>query len=224
MFVDQLKKAFGFGPQITAEEEIQQFIDGLRSMSNEDIGIILAVATVVRVNLEDQKHLPMGIYGNSQLPPPQVLMNKMMDMAKVARHFDRLGQTTDAVATVVVLNTLRCLNAGELRKLGRGIWIELVRGIPHVEKALLEGEQNKGEPFPKRVWSEYTVIPAGLEPEGMAQKPDQSAKDAIQNTVQYPAEKPARKSIRKTTSKIPTGGRTQKKATWPKAPKNPPNA
>jgi len=225
LFVDQLKKAFGFGPQVTAEEEIQQFINGLRSMSNEDIGIILAVATVVRVNLEDQNHLPMGIYSNCELPPPQVLTNKMVDMAKVARHFDRLGQTTDAVATVAVLNTLRCLNAGELRPLGRGIWTELVRGIPDVEKALLEGEQNKGEPFPKRVWSEYTMIPAGLEPCGMAQKPIQgAAQGVVQNTVQDPAEKPTQKTPRKSNSKIPSSGRVRKKSIWSKTPKNPPNA
>ncbi|MEE2760481.1 MAG: hypothetical protein VYE18_03460, partial [Pseudomonadota bacterium] len=166
-----------------------------------------------------------GIYGNSELPPPQVLMNTMVEMAKVARHFDRLGQTTDAVATVAVLNTLRCLNAGELRPLGRAIWSELVRGIPDVKKALLEGEKNRSEPFPKRVWSEYTMIPAGLEPDGMVKIPVQDAAEyCSQNTVQNFAEKPGQKTKRKTNSKIPFSGRARKKSIWPKAPKNPPNA
>ena len=193
MLLVQLKKAFGLSPKITAEEEITRFTEGLRSMSDEDMGIILAVATVVRVNLEDQKHLPVGIYDNAQLPAPNALMKKMVDMAKVARHFDRLGQSTDAVATVAVLNTLRCLNSAELRHLGRGIWAEMARGLPHVEKAFHEGESNKGEPFPKRVWKEYTKVPVGLEPKGAA----------------------------KSSSKIPSGGKPDKKAaTWPKSPPN----
>lgn len=196
--MDQLKKAFGFAPKITAEEEIIRFTEGLGTMTDEDLGIILAVATVVRVNLEDQNHLPVGIYRNAPLPPPQILMKKMIDLAKVARHFDRLGQTTDAVAAVAVLNTLRCLNAAELRHLGRGIWAELARGTPHVERALKKGERNRDEPFPKRVWTEYKIIPAGMEPG---------------------------KGAPKTPSKIPPsksqGGKPGKKAaTWPKSPPN----
>ncbi|MBT3553696.1 MAG: hypothetical protein HOO19_02335 [Rhodospirillaceae bacterium] len=196
--MDQLKKAFGFGPKITAEDEIRQFVEGLRSMTDEDMGIILAVATVVRVNLEDQNHLPVGVYANAQLPAPQILMKKMVDLAKVARHFDRLGQTTDAVAAVAVLNTLRCLNTAELRHLGRGIWAELARGTPYVENALAEGERNRDDPFPKRVWKEYKIIPSGLEPG---------------------------KGASKTSSKIPTsksedGNPVKKAATWPKSPPN----
>ncbi len=198
MLLDQLKKAFGLSPKITAEEEINRFTEGLRSMSDEDMGIILAVATVVLVNLEDQKHLPVGIYDNAQLPAPNVLMKKMVDMAKVARHFDRLGQTTDAVATVAVLNTLRCLNSAELRHLGRGIWAEMARGLPHVEKALREGESNKGEPFPKRVWKEYTKVPVGLEP----------AKGAAKSSSKIPSSKSQR------------GAQKKKAATWPKSPPN----
>lgn len=198
MLIDQLKKAFGFGPKLTAEEEISQFVEGLRSMTDEDMGIILAVATVVRVNLEDQNHLPVGIYGNAQLPPQQILMSKMVDLAKVARHFDRLGQTTDAVAAVAVLNTLRCLNSAELRHLGRGIWAELARGTPHVKKALAEGERNRDDPFPKRVWKEYQIIPSGLEP----------GKRASKNTSKIPS------------SKSEDGNLDKKAATWPKSPPN----
>jgi hypothetical protein len=194
LLIDLLKKAFGFAPKLTAEEEIKSFIEGLRTMSDEDMGIILAVATVVRVNLEDQKHLPIGIYDNAKLPPPNVLMNKMVDMAKVARHFDRLGQTTDAVATVAVLNTLRCLNAAELRHLGPGIWAEMGRGTPHVKRALVEGERSKGAPFPKRVWKEYTKVPVGLKPS---------------------------KGAARSASKIRSGGARKKKVvTWPKSPPN----
>ena len=194
MLLDQIKNAFGFRKPLTAEEEIGRFIEGLASMTDADLGVILAVATVIRVNMEDQNHLPTGIYENSKLPPAQILAGKMVDLAKVARHFDRLGQTTDAVAAVAVLNTLRCLNAAELRHLGRDIWVQLGRGVAHVEKALKEGEANKGEPFPKRVWTEYAKVPAGLE----------SAKRAS-----------------KKSSKIRAGRKPRKKvATWPKSSPN----
>ena len=198
MLMDQLKKAFGLGPKLTAEEEILRFTEGLGSMTDEDMGIILAVATVVRVNLEDQNHLPTGIYDNAQLPPASVLMGKMVDLAKVARHFDRLGQTTDAVAAVAVLNTLRCLNAPELRHLGRGIWAEMARGTPYVKKALAEGERNKGEPFPKRVWKEFAKVPKGFEPLTGGGK----------------------SSSKIPSSKSQSGKPVKKAATWPKSPPN----
>ena len=198
MLLDQLKKAFGFNKPLTAEEEIRRFIDGLALMTDADLGVILAVATVIRVNMEDQNHLPKGIYEDSKLPPPHILADKMIDLAKVARHFDRLGQTTDAVAAVTVLNTLRCLNAAEFRHLGRAIWVQLGRGVAHVEKALKEGEANKGEPFPKRVWTEYAKVPAGLK-----------------------AAKRTSKKSSKNPSKIRAGGKPRKKvATWPKSPPN----
>lgn len=133
-------------------------------MTDEDMGVLIAVATVIRVNLEDQNHLPKGFFENSKLPPPQVLSKNILDLAKLARHFERLGQTTDAIAAIAVLNTVRCLNGAELRGLGCQMWTELARGMPFVERALSDGEAKKGEPFPKRVWSEWKKLPAGLEP------------------------------------------------------------
>jgi hypothetical protein len=213
LLFDEIKKAFGFGPKLTAEEELRRFVEGLRSMTDEDLGIILAVATVIRVNMEDQKQLPMGIYEKSKLPAPHELMLKMVDLAKVARHFDRLGQTTDAVAAVAVLNTLRCLNAAEFRRLGRAIWVQLARGMPHVEKALVEGESNRGEPFAKRVWSEWSKIPAGLESTKGASNIPASRPSAI------PASNPASNST-SNPSKNSGGKPPIKAATWPKMPPN----
>jgi len=33
------------------------------------------------------------------------------------------------------------------------------RGMPHGEMALKQGEEEKGEPFLKRVWQEWQIVP-----------------------------------------------------------------
>ena len=56
-------------------------IDEHRSFKRGDIDRLTNFILVIRVNMEDQNHLPMGIYENSELPPPHILTSKMVDLA-----------------------------------------------------------------------------------------------------------------------------------------------
>ena len=148
----------------SSRKEVQRYLTGLVSMGDEDLGIIVAVATVVRVNMEMEGFLPENLYFSSHLPPADELGKYQMELNKLARDFNKMKQPTDAVATIALSYSLRCLNMPELRDLGRGIWAELSRGFPHVEEKLRDGEKLKDEKFPKRVWDEWQKIPTGLEP------------------------------------------------------------
>ena len=149
---------------VSRGHELSNFIAGLESMTDDDLAIIVAVATVVRVNMEDKGFLPQGLFFGNDMPPAADLGRYQIDIIKVVKQFNRRRQPTDAMATMVLAHSLRCLFTPELRAEGRTIWRELSRGFAAAEQALGDGEIKKGESFPRRVWRELEKIPLGLEP------------------------------------------------------------
>lgn len=144
-------------------KELEDFVAGLKALDDRDIGTIVAVATVIRVNMETHNVIAEGTFGDTTLPSTETLGLYQMEINKLARKFARMGLATDSTAAMIWSYTLRCLNVPELRPLGRAMWAELGRGFSHVEAALHKGEAEKGEPFPERVWSEWRIVPAGFQ-------------------------------------------------------------
>lgn len=147
-------------------KEVQRFIDSLRDLNDTDMGVVLAVTTVIRVNMQKETLLPKDIYTAKTLPPAGQLGRFQLDLNKLAGQFNKRGQPTDALGTLVISYSLRCLNVPEFRHLGSEMWTELKRGYASVETALVDGEETKGEKFPKGVWKAWQEIPVGLEPSG----------------------------------------------------------
>ena len=144
-------------------KEIGKFNAGLKAMSDEDIGTLIAVATVIRINFETNDVIPEGVFEEGPLPSVEAIGSYQLRINKVARQFRKMGLETDSGGAMVWSYTLRCLNVPELRPLGVEMWSQLRRGFPHVEDALRQGEKEKGEPLPGRVWSVWKRIPAGFE-------------------------------------------------------------
>ena len=148
----------------SSRKAVQDYVNGLRQMTDEDLGIILAVSTVIRVNMENEGYLPKGLYADQALPTPSELGRYQMDLNKLVRDFNKMRHHTDAVGTLLISYSLRCLNVPAVRDLGQIMWAEMQRGLPYGEAALKNGEEEKGEPFPARAWQEWQQIPVGLEP------------------------------------------------------------
>ena len=165
MIFDWLKKAFDNKARNSSLREVTGFIDGLRSMTDEDMGVVIAVATVIRVSMEEEGFLPKGLFKEPKMPSSSAFGRHQMDLNKLVLQFNKLGQPTDGVGALVISYSLRCLNVPDLRECGRDMWEVLARGFPHAERALRDGEEAKGEPFPKQVWREWRTIPMGLGPE-----------------------------------------------------------
>ena len=161
---DWLAKAFRYDPVDASRREINKFIEGLESMSDEDLGVVVAVATVIRVDLEEKGHIPEHLFGDTQLPPPKELNRVQFALQDLVRQFNQMQQHTDAVATLAIAYSVRCLNVPDMRAPGRYMWEILARGFPHAEKVLKTGEENRDEPLPQRVWEEWQQVPSGLEP------------------------------------------------------------
>jgi len=154
------------GPaQKSAAKEVTRFIAGLRKTPDRDLGVIVGIAAVIRINMEIHGVIPERIFQTDTLPSAQELGVMQMRINEAARQFTKMGQAADATGAMVWSYSLRCLNITELRPLGREMWGELKRGFPHAEEALDEGQERVGKPFEARVWEEWAMIPLGLEPE-----------------------------------------------------------
>lgn len=149
----------------SAAKDVQRFIDGLRRTPDRDLGVIVGIAAVIRVNMETHEVIPEGIFQQDTLPTTRELGMMQMRINRLAGQFTKMRQAADATGAMIWSYSLRCLNIGEMRPLGREMWAELQRGFPHAEEALDEGEERKGEKFNPRVWAEWAMIPVGLEPE-----------------------------------------------------------
>ncbi len=148
----------------SSRKALLDYIGGLKQMTDQDLGVVLAVSTVIRINMENEGYLPQGLYSDQTLPTANELGRYQIDLNKLVRDFNKMRQHTDAVGALLITYSLRCLNVPEIRDLGRDIWAEIGRGLPHCEAALTQGEKEKGEALPKRVWQEWQQIPVGLEP------------------------------------------------------------
>lgn len=146
-----------------SEAELKAFVEKLGRLGDRDVAVILAVATAVRVNMEENGLLPAGIFDADTLPEAEALARYQISINKVVGQFERLGKPLDAAGARVWSYSLRALNVGGLRPRGRALWAELARGFPHVEAALGEGEVERGDAFPERVWAECRRVPLGLE-------------------------------------------------------------
>jgi len=142
--------------------EVEKLVTALKGMGDKDLGAIVAIATVLRVNFESHDVLAIDVFGDSPLPSAEDLGRYQLEINRLSRQFRKMGLASDAAAAMVWSYTLRCLNVPELRPLGLEMWVELKRGFPHVEDALKVGEEEKGEPFPARVWAEWTFVPVGF--------------------------------------------------------------
>jgi hypothetical protein len=165
MIKEWLRAAVGNRALEKSTREVTGFVEGLEAMTVRDIGVVVAVANVVRVNMENHGVLPEGLLWEGALPSAEELGEYQLQLNKLARDFARKGLGEDSAAAMVWSYSLRSLNVPYLRPLGRRLWAALERGFPHVEAALKQGETEKGEPFDNRVWEEWRKIPVGLEPE-----------------------------------------------------------
>jgi len=144
-------------------KEIEKFIAGLEALKDEEIGDMVAIATVIRVNFETHGVIVEGVFTDDPLPSVEVLGGYQLEINRISRQFRKMGLAADSAAAMVWSYTLRCLNVHELRPLGNRMWSELRRGFPYVEEALKKGEAEKGETFPARVWDEWNLTPTGFE-------------------------------------------------------------
>ncbi|PPR71689.1 MAG: hypothetical protein CFH03_01938 [Alphaproteobacteria bacterium MarineAlpha3_Bin2] len=125
----------------SSTKEVDKFVTALKGLGDRDLGAIVAIATVLRINFESHDILARDVFGDGTLPSTETLGRYQLEINRLSRQFRKMGLASDATAAMIWSYTLRCLNVPELRPLGVEMWVELKRGFPHVEEALEIGRR-----------------------------------------------------------------------------------
>lgn len=146
------------------EEEMVRWTKMLKGMSAEEIGFLIASATVLRFKLTHSGYLPAEAL-NLGLERDAFQMDLVpMKLTRLVKDFQHNNELGEAAAAMVWLHSVRALNDGELRYSGRLMWEELTRGFPEAhgkfkDLCLLSKGKLKEE-----LADHLYFIPVGLEP------------------------------------------------------------
>jgi len=130
LLVGWLDRKIGKWASGKQKKELGEFLNRLRAMDGEELGLVVACATDRRHLLEAQGHMvsdPIVYVAEN----PQFLAQ----LSQVTVEYQRQGRLVLAAAMMVWVHTLRAGLQGELRPYGRDMWRELQRGFPYVEEA-----------------------------------------------------------------------------------------
>lgn len=140
------------------KKELQEFIGKLNVLDSDDIGMVVAMATHYKNQLEQDGH-------NVSDPIVYCSINHFfaLDLSRYIKGLQKIGRFQDAAALMVWLHTIRGSGAGclELRGLGREMWKELSRGFSYVEEKKDALEELTGEPVNIESYQEF---PKGFTP------------------------------------------------------------
>lgn len=140
----------------TQQREMQSFVDQLAVMDGVEIGLLLAVATHMRNQLEDEGKMLMDPIATIPIDPSPILMLRGM-----ITEYQKVRSMNDAAAAMVWLHTMRVGARHELRGTARTMWRELSRGMPHVGSASADVYRITGQ-FPRTYG--HDEFPKGLTP------------------------------------------------------------
>ena len=145
-----------------ALKDIERFLLILKGQDNNDKAMLLAIATVIRINLRNSGQLPQAILNLEASESDHA--NAQIFVANLVKLYQKIDQKADAAGAMVWLHSLRCQGYPELRLKGREVWAELSKGFPLVPDSLTEMLALTGNDLPAEAYQEFEFIPVGLEP------------------------------------------------------------
>lgn len=146
----------------SAQQEITRFVSSLRVIDDKEVGMLVGIATIIRMNLDEHGYVSGHVFNIESSMEAQAQAEEfLLDLIK---RFQKRGQRTDAAGAMVWLHTLRAFTSPETITMGREMWKELSRGFPHVKDSLERIKGLKGNSIPTEAYRECLFIPPGLEP------------------------------------------------------------
>jgi len=143
--------------------DLERFLVALKGMSDQELGMVVAMAAILRMELRPQGLFPDEALDIASTLPKSERKAVRSGMSGLALNLQKKNDPS-AGAAMVWLHTLRALQFPELRLLGRQMWGELQRGFPHVFAAFHFMEDTVGQPLPLGALQASQFIPVGLEP------------------------------------------------------------
>jgi hypothetical protein len=144
------------------EVDLERFLAAIKALSDQEMGMLLAMATIIRMELRRQGLFPDETLDIASRLPESRRTAVRSAMVGLALEYQKQDHPCTAAA-MIWAHSLRAAQFPELRPLGCDMWSELKRGHPHVLEAFDSLEETTGESLPlgSLLLSQY--IPAGLE-------------------------------------------------------------
>ena len=162
MIKNWMKKKVRDAGYKSALDDIERYLLALKGLDDREVAQLLAVATFMRLKFIELGKLSDEIL-NFEVPEAVHAQAQYM-IGTATRDFQSRNDKACAGGTMVWLHSLRAQGYPELRLKGREMWAELQRGFEYAQEELIEMQKCSPEDFPACALSEYTFIPAGLEP------------------------------------------------------------
>lgn len=143
-----------------AKDDLQDFLSRLSILDDEAIGMAVASATILRLQLHQSGDLPKAalevlVYDNNNLSHPSIGIFQVTLNATIQR-LQREGSVY-AGGGFVWLHTLRTLSYPSLQPLGVEMWNELKRGFKYADDEKIKLFFSAA---PENISQEFTYIPA----------------------------------------------------------------
>lgn len=138
-------------------KELKEFVEALRAMDAQELGLPIALATNFRNAMRQQ-----GV----DLSDPAMLVNLnpgiVFEISRKVSPLQKAGRTIEAVPLIIWVHSLRGVTRLELRGLAREMWRQLQRGFKYVDEAASDYAALTGEELDV---SGATEFPKGLTPD-----------------------------------------------------------
>lgn len=144
-------------------DDLNRFYESLRGMDDESIASLVAWATCVRINMEDNRIIPQGMWSHYDFPFELDTVKIAVTFDHLVQDFQKAGKLHDAAAVMVWWHSMRAITTLELRWLGKQIWKELMRGFKGASGAAWDLKtQGFIKNIPPRALSEFEFVPPAL--------------------------------------------------------------
>jgi hypothetical protein len=155
-----LKRRIQLASLQAATEDIDRIIASLQGMTASEVGMLVALATFIRVNLKSEGiDLQVLLSGDSP-PKSDAEHTAILQLHRLIRTFQSQGQMSDAAALMLWQHSLRIATLyPELRNKGRVLWHEAQRGFSSVEGALDDIGELTGREIPIEAYISYRFVP-----------------------------------------------------------------
>jgi len=146
-----------------ATEDLDRFVARLQGATSEELGMVVAIATILRTNFRSEGILPDAVLGVGASATPDEEISTIIQLPRWIQLFQKEGQPSDAAGTMVWLHSVRVIALyPELRNKGREMWQELHRGFGHAPQALEDIQALTGKTIPSEAFDMVEFVPPPL--------------------------------------------------------------
>jgi len=160
MLIDWVKKKLNESSSVKALDEIEIFLCALKTKDDQEIAMLLAIATIIRLKLSEKGNLSKALLENST--HSLELKKSLIYVSGVVGAFQKRDQVFDAAGAMVWLYSLKSHLSPTVERKVADVWSELKRGFPHVEEKLSELASITGNETPAEAIVESHYIPAHI--------------------------------------------------------------